>query len=73
MRRGQPYVHDEIARVLRAKGGGAMKADAIASAINRAGRYEKNDGSAMTANQVHARVSKKPGMFERTPTGIRLR
>jgi hypothetical protein len=49
-----------------------MRAAELAAAVDVAGRYEKADRSAMTPNQIHARVSKHPELFERTPSGIRL-
>jgi hypothetical protein len=68
----QLYLHDEIAGILRAARR-PMQAAEIAAAVDSAGRYAKRDGSAMTANQIHARVSKHPELFERSPNGIHLR
>ena len=69
---GRPTLHIEIERVLRLNGGGPMSAHAIAAAVTSVGRYRKRDGSPVAADQVHARVSKHPERFERTPDGIRL-
>lgn len=49
-----------------------MSAPAIARAVDAAARYRKGDGSALAPEQIHARVSKHPELFERTPEGIRL-
>ena len=66
-------LHDEIERVLRLNGGGPMSASAIAHAVNAATHYRKRDGSSVTPEQIHARVSKHAERFERTPEGIQLR
>jgi hypothetical protein len=68
----RPTLHIEIERVLRRNGGGPMSAHAIAVAVTSAGRYSKRDRSPVVADQIHARVSKHPERFERTPDGIRL-
>jgi hypothetical protein len=69
---GRPTLHIEIERVLRLNGGGPMSAHAIAAAVASAGRYRRRDGSSIAAEQIHARVSKHPELFERTADGIRL-
>jgi hypothetical protein len=66
-------LHEEIERVLGLRGGGPAGAQQIADAVNASGRYSKHDGSRISAQQIHARVSKHPETFERTPDGIRLR
>jgi hypothetical protein len=66
-------LHDEIERVLRLNGGGPMSAGAIARAVDVAARYRKRDGSSIAPEQIHARVSKHPERFDRTPAGIQLR
>jgi hypothetical protein len=66
-------LHDEIERVLRDAGGGPLSARQLADAVGAAGRYGKADGSRVSPQQIHARVSKRPDLFERTPDGIRLR
>jgi hypothetical protein len=66
-------LHDEIERVLRLNGGGPMSAPAIARAVDLGARYRKRDGSSVAPEQIHARVSKHPERFERTPAGIRVR
>jgi hypothetical protein len=66
-------LHDEIERVLRLNGGGPMSARAIARAVDVAARYRKRDASSIAPEQIHARVSKHPERFERTPAGIHLR
>jgi hypothetical protein len=66
-------LHDEIDRVLRLNGGGPMSAGAIARAVDVAARYRKRDGSSIAPEQIHARVSKHPERFDRTPAGIQLR
>ena len=70
---GRPYLQEEIARILRSRRNQPIKGAEIADAVNAAGRYEKRDGSLMKSNQIHARVSKHPDLFERTHSGIRLR
>jgi len=72
-RSGRPYLHEEIVRIIRSRRNRPVTAEEIADAVNAAGRYEKHDGSLMRPNQIHARVSKHPDLFERTPAGIRLR
>lgn len=66
-------LHEEIERVLRVAGGGPLSARQLAEGVAAAGRYGKADGSRVSAQQIHARVSKRPDLFERTPHGIRLR
>lgn len=66
-------LHDEIERVLHVAGGGPLSARQIADAVTAAGRYSKADGSRVSTQQIHARISRRPGLFERTADGIRLR
>jgi Holliday junction resolvase-like predicted endonuclease len=66
-------LHEEIERVLRLNGGGPMGALSIARAGDAAARHRKQDDSSVAPEQIHARVSKHPALFERTPDGIRLR
>ncbi len=40
--------------------------------VNRRGRYEKRDGSAVTAFQVHGRTRQYSRMFERDGSRARL-
>jgi hypothetical protein len=63
-------LHYEIERVLRLNDGGPMSAPAIARAVDVAARYRKRDGSSVAPEQIHARVSKHPERFERTPAGF---
>lgn len=64
-------LHVEIERVLE-NAGGPLRARAIASAVYASGFYRKHDRSEITPQQIHARVSKYPDRFTRTPSGIDL-
>lgn len=68
-----PTLHDEMTRILRLHGGGPLHPRQIAQTVNTAGRYAKGDGSSVSTEQIHARVSRYLALFERTPDGIRLR
>ena len=70
-RGGRPSLHGEIVAVL--KEGGSMAAPDIARAVNERGRYHKQDGTKVDRNQVDARVSRYPRLFERHLGEVRLR
>ncbi len=71
-RGGRPPLQAEIVEVLRERRGG-MSARSLADAIQRRGRYRRRNGTAVTASQVAARVSRYPQLFERRGSQVRLK
>ena len=65
-------LHEELATILRARGNAWMSTKDLASEVNRRGRYEKRDGSAVTAFQVHGRTRQYSRIFERNGSRVRL-
>jgi hypothetical protein len=72
-RADSPTLHDEIATVLAGSGGGWVTREQIADEVNKAGRYRKQDGSAMTAFQVARRAYNYSALFEIDGSRIRLK
>ena len=68
-----PHSHDEIAAILAQSSEEWSLASEIAERVNERGRYEKRDGSAVTAYQIHGRTKKYPMLFERDGAHVRLR
>jgi len=66
------HLDDEIERLLR-EAARPLRAAELAERVNAANRYVKHDGSAVSPQQIHARVSKHPDRFERGPDGLGLR
>lgn len=67
----QPTLHDEISRILRARGGWMTTAE-IAEAVNKSARYAKRDGSPVDAFQIHGRTRNYPHLFVRDGVRVRL-
>jgi hypothetical protein len=68
-----PTLHDEIARILAARGGW-MTTEEIAREVARAGCYRKRDGTSnVTAFQVHGRTKNYLHLFERDGSRVRIR
>ena len=65
-------LHEELAKILRARGNAWTSTKDLAAEVNRRGRYEKRDGSAVTAFQVHGRTRQYSRMFERDGSRVRL-
>jgi len=63
---------DELERLLN-EAGRPLRAAELAERVNAAKRYWKRDRSAMSPQQIHARVSKHSDRFERGPEGIGLK
>lgn len=57
-------LHAAIEKLLRTTGR-PMTLEEIALSLNRNKRYQKKDGSEITAFQIHGRTRKYPGMFRR--------
>jgi hypothetical protein len=70
--RGRVTLHEEIADILRERGGW-MTAHEVADAIDERGRYSKKDGSAMSPSQVRLRAYKYNHLFELDRSRVRLR
>lgn len=68
---GRPTLHNELVRLLQEQGW--MTTTELADQVNAAGRYEKKDGSAVTAFQVHGRTRNYSDLFERDGSRVRLR
>lgn len=68
----QPYLHDEIARILRDAGNQWMTTDEIAAEVNTSRRYRTRKGTDVTAFQIHGRTRNYKGMFERDGSRVRL-
>jgi hypothetical protein len=49
-----------------------MTTTEIAHAVNERGRYEKRDGGAVTAFQIHGRTRNYPHLFERDGASVTL-
>ena len=65
-----PFLHDELERILILRGAGRpMTPGELADAIDAEGRYERPDGSPVTASQVSARVARYPGLFAQDAEG----
>jgi hypothetical protein len=71
-RGGRRPLQAEIVEVLRERRTG-MSTRALADAIQRRGRYRRRNGTAVTASQVAARVSRYPQLFERRGSQVRLK
>lgn len=71
-RGGRPPLQAEISEVLQERGRG-MSTGALADAIEHRGRYRRRNGTAVTASQVAARVSRNPQLFERRGSQVRLK
>jgi len=65
-------LHEELAAILRGRGNDWTSARDLAAEVNRRGRYEKRDGSGVTAFQVHGRTRQYSRMFERDRSRVRL-
>jgi len=69
----QPYLHDEIARILRDAGNRWMTTHEIAAEVNLARRYRTREGTDVTAFQIHGRTRNYSTLFERDGSRVRLR
>ena len=69
---GQPLLHDEIATILRAAARPLTAAE-IWELVNSRGHYVRGDAGEIPINQVQARVSNHPELFERQGSQIQLR
>lgn len=67
-------LHEEIRAILQERSPGSwMTTQELADAVNRRGRYRKQDASPMTAFQIHGRTKNYPHLFERDGNRVRLR
>jgi len=66
-------LHDEIADILRSRGNLWMTTQELAGEVNRCGRYQKRDGSEVTAFQIHGRTKNYANLFQRDGQKVRLR
>jgi hypothetical protein len=69
----QPYLHDEIARILRNAGNRWMTTHEIAAEVNLARRYRTRKRTDVTAFQIHGRTRNYNALFERDGSRVRLR
>lgn len=65
-------LHEELEAILGEQAGW-MTTQQLADAVNERGRYSKQDGSEMTAFQVHGRTRNYDRLFERDGSRVRLR
>lgn len=70
---GKVTLHDEIVAILRESGVASMSTSEIAARVNARGRYQKRDGSAVTAYQIHGRTKNYSDLFDRDGTRVSLR
>ena len=68
----RPYLHDEIAAILKENGNAWMTTREVAKLVNVRDRYRKRDGSQVTDYQIHGRTRNRPEMFEREGSKLRL-
>lgn len=66
-------LHEAIVQVLKANGGGPMKAGRIAALINHQKLYFRKDKTPVPGSQVLLRVRNYSELFEKTEDGVRLR
>ena len=64
-------LHTEIQNILIANDNDWMTTREIAEQVNRRGLYRKEDGSEVTAFQIHGRARKRPTLFEREGSRVR--
>lgn len=72
---GRLKLHEAMAAALRQRGNEWTKISDLADMINRQELYEKQDGSPVEPNQLHARANRPTyqGMFEKQGPMLRLR
>jgi hypothetical protein len=68
-----PTLHEAMAEVLRVHKNPWTPTGALTRAIARRGLYRRRDGLPPTVNDVSARISTYPGLFERDGFMVRLR
>jgi multidrug resistance efflux pump len=68
-----PTLHEALASVLRERDNDWMTARELSDEVNARRLYRKRDGSAVEANQVHARTKNYTDLFEKDGSRIRLR
>jgi hypothetical protein len=66
-------LHQALAQILRENGNRWMTVRELADEVNARHLYRKRDGSAVEANQVHARTKNYADLFEKDRGRIRLR
>lgn len=63
---GSITLHEEIASILAESSETWMTTSEIAKRLNARGRYQKRDGSAVTAYQIHGRTNSHPTLLSAT-------
>ena len=69
---GPITLHDELADILREHANPWMTTEELAAEVNLRGNYRKEDGSTVTAFQVHGRTGNYNQIFERDGSRVRL-
>jgi hypothetical protein len=70
---GRVTLHDAMVHVLRQHGGHGMTARELANGVQDTGLYRKRDGSILEPNQIHARVNRYKGLFDKNGSLITLK
>jgi hypothetical protein len=70
---GSIRLHEEIAAILAASGREWMTTDEIAHKVNERDRYQKRDGSVVTAFQIHRRARNYEHLFDCNGSRVQLR
>ncbi len=66
------FLHEAIYKLLK-ESGGSMTTSEIAGKLNQLGWYQKNDGTPITAYQIHGRTAKYQELFERDGTLVTIK
>jgi hypothetical protein len=66
-------LHEALAQVLRDTGDQWLTVRELTKAVNDRELYRKRDGSPVEINQVHARTTNYPAVFEKDGANVRLR
>ena len=71
----QPHMtlHEALAHVLRENGSDWMTVRELTDTVNEQGLYRRRDGKPIEVNQVHARTTNYPALFEKDGGSVRLR
>lgn len=72
VRPGSVTLHEEIADILRGNDNEWMTTREIARSVNHRCKYQKRDGSEITAFQIHGRTRNYGHLFERDGSNVRL-
>ena len=72
-RKSSVTLHDEIVDILLEHGEEGLTTGQIAKLVNKRGRYRKGDESDVTAHQIHGRTRKRPHLFDRDGSSVRLK